>query len=193
MRRAACEAWPAYDCTRIYLSLFLSLSRERLTPAPPLFFPARSSRSPRCDGPSANGDAGALRAPPRGFIGQITRTTNIPYISLPLALFLRSARASERAESLSPRCVVTTHPFLFLFPSSSSSSFSSHVLSRLHVGTLREKRGDSRHGVNRVYPSRQSPWRSSAERVLVRGSLRPVRSACLASHSSIRLSLQRVL
>ena len=56
---------------------------------------------------------------PRGFIGQITRTTNIP-------------TAGNRSVCLPVCC---------------------NSPSQLRVGTLDERRGNSRHGVNRVYPS----------------------------------------
>lgn len=93
---------------------------------------------------SANGDAGVNCAPPRGFIGQITRTTNIPCFPSPAP----------------PPC----HPVyrarrIFCFPvcrnNSPSSSFFASCRGRTQaLCTRRERekeRDDSRHGVNRVY------------------------------------------
>lgn len=118
---------------------------------------------------SANGATpGALRAPPRGFIGQITRTTNIPTF-IPPALPATPDPSSREQNLLSPAaCVVTALSLPPSFARSLTLFSPPRALSRLHVGTLREKRGDSRHGVNRVYPlspltSLASPWRSFAQ------------------------------
>lgn len=71
------------------------LSRDAFHPCHP-----RGLRALPDDGPSANGDAGVLCAPPRGFIGQITRTTNIPTFPPPCTLSPVSPRASGIPVSL---------------------------------------------------------------------------------------------
>lgn len=116
MRRARGEAWFTHVVHR-FSSLFIrALALRTLTAVVAsrgrLGAPRRSSIRERRD-------AGALRAPPRGFIGQITRTTNIPtFIPLALQPFLPPQPVLPRAESLvTCRCVVTT---LFLPPPSPS-------------------------------------------------------------------------